>query len=118
MDKLIELPHSQKRKLIEFPKIDCWTKELLLNIQWTPFELEYNQLNSQFGWEYNQPTVCMNSSGGGMVQCFREQALESDAWDRAPVLPLPSLGDFGKSLNYFLPQFSKLYLLYRGCWGY
>lgn len=50
-----------------------------------------------------------------MVQCFREQALESDAWDRAPVLPLPSLGDFGKSLNYFLPQFSKLYLLYRGC---
>lgn len=23
-----------------------------------------------------------------MVQGFREQALESDAWDRAPVLPL------------------------------
>ena len=32
MGKLIELPHSQKRKLIESPKIDCLTKELLLNI--------------------------------------------------------------------------------------
>lgn len=57
------------------------------------------------------PLCVWTALGGSEGQGFGEEFLEWDAWDWTLALSLPSLGDLGKLLNYFLPQFPR-----NTCW--